>query len=185
MTGYYNLSWHSILGTVGLIRQHAGLVAGLTALSLLLLAAHPDMLWVALYLGPLAALDLRTQRLPDPLTASLTVLSMGYALFFTPDPGMRMAGSAYVLAALLLTAWLGYRSTGRMVLGGGDIKLALTFPLLIGFGPGCLALVMATAIQVGLAEITRRMDRPIPFGPSLIAGFLLITNLDLFSAIVT
>jgi leader peptidase (prepilin peptidase)/N-methyltransferase len=134
-----------------------------------LLAAIPGLL--------LAMIDLGCLRLPDRLVG-MFVLAGGIPLaLLAPDrivPALAaglLVGAAYLAIALLPGHGLGL----------GDVKLGAALAFLLGFaGWPAVAVCLGTAHLLNGAIATwllvTRKGRPIPFGPALLAGFLLATT---------
>jgi len=131
---------------------------------------------------PLAVIDTRCRRLPDPLTLpsypiALALLGIAALLlpgggrqFLTAVLGLTLAWAFFLLQVLIYPAGLGW----------GDVKLAGLLGLYLGWlGPGALAaglfLGYLFAAVAGLGLIaTRRASRRshLAFGPFLLAGAL-------------
>ncbi|SDC78334.1 prepilin peptidase [Streptomyces prasinopilosus] len=162
--------------------------AVVTALVCAVLAAatgtRPELA-VWLLLAPvgvlLAVVDLRVQRLPDPLTlpfaaAALALLGVaalvpGHAgTWTTALPGALALGAGYLVLFLVNPAGMGF----------GDVKLALGAGAVLGWYGwpavmlGTLAGFLSGALYGGALVAVRRAGRgtAIPFGPFLIAGAL-------------
>jgi len=130
-------------------------------------------LWLWCLLA-LALADLRSFRLPDPLTAALLVLGTAMAWPHWEGAALGAAAGAGVFLALRL----GYRGlTGRDGMGLGDVKLMAG----IGAGLGAAALPMVALIAAGSALLVamlhalrrgRRLRRQgaVPFGAWLAAA---------------
>ncbi|MEO0385964.1 MAG: A24 family peptidase [Pseudomonadota bacterium] len=119
----------------------------------LLVADSAAGLAAACYLGwvliPLAALDLRIRRLPDPLTAALAgggVLAVLAGV--GPTPLQALIGGLGGGLAFLAIGW-GYRVLrGREGLGLGDVKLVAALGLWLG--PEALPAMITLAAGGGL-----------------------------------
>lgn len=133
-----------------------------------LLAAIPGLL--------LAMIDLGCLRLPDRLVG-LLVLAGGLPLALLAPHRIvpALVGSLLVAAAYLAIALLPGRG-----LGLGDVKLGAALAFLLGFaGWPAVAVCLGTAhllngVVAAWLLVTRK-ERPIPFGPALLAGFVLAT----------
>ena len=125
----------------------------------------------------LAVIDLRCLRLPDRLVGALAVTA-GVPLAVL-RPGR--VGAALVAAGLVLVAYLVVALVPRRGLGLGDVKLAAVLALILGFAgwPAVLVGVLAPHLingPIALALLITgrvRRDRPLAFGPALLAGALL------------
>jgi prepilin signal peptidase PulO-like enzyme (type II secretory pathway) len=135
------------------------------------------LLWGVVLLPALAALtwiDIRTLRLPDPLTLPLIGAGLVQSWYFTGDVWSALIGAAggYVF---FLGIEKGYRALrGRDGLGRGDAKLlaaggawcgwiGLPWIVLIASGSGL-------AFAGALTLVGRRPDGMMPFGPFLALG---------------
>lgn len=124
---------------------------------------------------PIVLIDLEHMLIPDKLSLPLIVL--GFVFCFLPgtDVSWRPAlyGAVAGFVAFYLVAWLFYKAKGTMGLGGGDIKLITALAAFTGI-PGLMFTVLAGSIIALAYFLTnpRSMDKPIPFGPFLVAGCL-------------
>jgi leader peptidase (prepilin peptidase)/N-methyltransferase len=136
---------------------------------------------VAAVLGLLlAVIDLRCLRLPDPLVGALTlVLGVPSAILRPEGIGRALLAGGAVLVAYLIVAVL-----PRGGLGLGDVKLAAGLGLILGFAgwPAVFAGLLVAHLSNGIVAlfllVTRRIrgDRPVPFGPALLAGALVAVS---------
>lgn len=170
-----------IAGLTGLVaaRAAAGHPAASGIERALLLAV---LLILALAGVLLAAVDLATLRLPDllvlPAGAVVAALLAGAAVAAgDPAPLLRALaaagalGAAYGLLAVLPGSALGF----------GDVKLAAVLAAPLGWVGwpavllgGVLPVLLGGVAALGLLATGRvRRDTPLPFGPALVAGFLL------------
>lgn len=110
----------------------------------------------------------------DP--GSMGLGSLMYALAGTPLSAVLIDGllGAFVVAGALLGLSLAFdKATGRQSLGGGDVKLVFVAGLYVGLAGNVLNLILACAIGLVFAALTRRgregTDDPkaFPFGPSI------------------
>jgi leader peptidase (prepilin peptidase)/N-methyltransferase len=168
-------------------RQAAAVVAGTAAAGLLgvSVGATPllPVLLPAVALGVLlTAIDVRCLRLPDPLVAALTAVTvppLTTIALAAAQPGR--LGRAALAAVLVSTAYLIIGILPGGGLGLGDVKLAAVLAFVLGF-------VGWPAVAVGLVAphllngpvaifllVRRRAGRrtPLPLGPALLAGALL------------
>jgi leader peptidase (prepilin peptidase) / N-methyltransferase len=154
-------------------RTEAGLL-----LAVLLIVAFTGVL--------LAAVDLAVLRLPDVLvlpTAGAVLALLAAAGLVTGDPtpvmralaGAATLGTAYGLLALLPGSALGF----------GDVKLAAVLGAPLGW-LGWPALLLGGVLPVLLGGVAAlallatgqiRRDTPVPFGPALVAGFMIAAAL--------
>jgi prepilin signal peptidase PulO-like enzyme (type II secretory pathway) len=154
---------------------------GLQPISLVLLG-----LWLAALtmLAILFAYDLKWYLLPDSIVFPLIGLSVviaGLMLKISHVPNLAvslvsLAGSVLILAGLYFVLW--FISKGKWV-GFGDVKLGIALGLLlIDWKFALLALFLANFIGTLIVLpglLTRKLNRQtqVPFGPLLIAGFLI------------
>jgi leader peptidase (prepilin peptidase) / N-methyltransferase len=134
----------------------------------------------------LAAVDLAVLRLPDVLVLPLAVavaalLALAAAVTGDPAPMVRAAAASAALGA----AYLLLAVVPGSALGFGDVKLAAVLGAPLGWlgWPavllgGILPVVLGGVAALGLLVSGRvRRDTPVPFGPALVAGFLLAAAL--------
>ncbi|MDA3919282.1 MAG: A24 family peptidase [Salinisphaera sp.] len=130
----------------------------------------------------LAAIDWKTQLLPDSITLPLLWLgllaSLGAPLTIAVTPTDAIIGAAggYLILWLVFQAFL--LLTGKEGMGYGDFKLLAAIGAWVGWQQLPLVLLMASvagALVGGLLMITGRIERgrAIPFGPWLaLSGWL-------------
>ncbi|MEW2510112.1 A24 family peptidase [Streptomyces sp. NPDC046870] len=166
----------------------APLLATATALVCAALAAatgtRPELA-VWLLLAPvgvlLAAVDLRVQRLPDPLTLTLAAgaLALLGITALLPEHAGHWRTALYGALALGAGYYLLYRvNPGGM--GFGDVKLAVGAGAALGWYGwptvllGTFAGFLFGALYGGVLVLARRAGRKtaVPFGPFLLAGAL-------------
>ncbi|MFZ5964839.1 prepilin peptidase [Thalassococcus sp. BH17M4-6] len=128
------------------------------------------VLWT---LWPLAVIDARHYRLPDPLTATLALLALAWALRPGGDPGFAAWGAVLGAGSFWLLR-LGYRALRRREgLGLGDVKLMVGLGALVG-PLDLAALVLVAALgALAAAALTPgglRARRRLPFGTALCAA---------------
>jgi leader peptidase (prepilin peptidase) / N-methyltransferase len=132
----------------------------------LVLALQAMLVW----LGVVAAVDVRTGRVPNRLTYSaLALLPFSAALVPAPDPaahllGGLLGGGVFALAFLL-------RPRG---VGLGDVKLALVIGLYLGLERAAVALLLGLLLGglLALAALILGASRRarLPYAPALAAG---------------
>ncbi|MES1954634.1 prepilin peptidase [Salinisphaera hydrothermalis] len=137
------------------------------------------MVGVSWLLLTLAAIDFRTQLLPDALTLPLLWAGLVASLFHlapgAPTPSDAIIGAAAGYGVLWIV-FQGFRlATGKIGMGHGDFKLAAALGAWIGWAQLPLALLAASlggAIVGGLLIASGRLSRgtPMPFGPWLVLG---------------
>jgi leader peptidase (prepilin peptidase)/N-methyltransferase len=150
--------------------------------------------------------DLQYLRLPNRFTYPCAVGAVVACLalsahFDVPATGIWVGAIGY--AGLLLVTRVGYQLVrGREGMGLGDIKLALSLGASAGWLGGALAheadptVLVSTPPALGAARLvidaallgnllgavagglaTRRVDREFPFGPALVAGWVVVVLL--------
>ncbi|RZU16950.1 A24 family peptidase [Streptomyces sp. BK239] len=160
----------------------AGVTAGLCAVLGFATGPRPELA-VWLLLAPvgvlLAVVDLRVQRLPDPLTlpfAATALALLGVAALLPEHAG---DWTTALLASLALGAgYLVLHLVNPGGMGFGDVKLALGAGAVLGWYGwatvmlGTFAGFLLGALYGGALLAARKADRKtaIPFGPFLIAG---------------
>jgi leader peptidase (prepilin peptidase)/N-methyltransferase len=166
----------------------APLLAAVTALLCAVLAAatgtRPELA-VWLLLAPvgvlLAVVDLRVQRLPDPLTLPLAPVALallGLAALLPEHAGHWLTAlyGALALGAGYFVLFLVHPSG----MGFGDVKLAVGMGAVLGWYGwsvvllGAFAGFLLGAVYGGALVVVRRAGRrtAIPFGPFLLSGAL-------------
>lgn len=129
----------------------------------------------------LAAVDLRVQRLPDPLTLPLAAAALALLGLVALLPEHAGHWRTALQGALTLAA--GYYALYRLNPGGmgfGDVKLAVGTGAVLGWYGwptvllGTFAGFLLGALYGGVLVLARRADRrtAVPFGPFLLAGAL-------------
>ncbi len=128
----------------------------------------------------IAFIDLEHRIIPDILSVGGLILGICISLIF-PDLGILKAasGAALGFGSFYFLAWAYQRYTGRMGLGGGDVKLLAMLGAFIG-PEGVLATILIGSVSgsvVGVVwalTLQRKnvMKFSIPFGPFLIVGAL-------------
>lgn len=160
-------------------------VVGAVAVALAVAAApaRPRAAWLMLAAGGavLSVVDVRTHRLPLPLTISLAT-GEGLVLIVTElvdgDPGrlLRAAAAALVVGA----AWFCLVLASPRSLGLGDVWVAALCAALLGWSSWSTVLAgqataWALAVPLAAAIATTRRSQigwhmPVPLGPAIIAG---------------
>lgn len=140
---------------------------------------------LVLLLAAIARTDLRSRRIPDPLTLSLGGAGLVHALLAQGRLPLDRIVAGLVAAALLWAVGAGFRRLrGVTGLGRGDIKMSAAAALWISpwnlplfLIAACLAALLAVA---GASLLGRPPGRraPIPFGPFLGLGLLLVWGLE-------
>jgi len=133
----------------------------------------------------LARIDVRTHLLPDVLTLPLLWLGLLWHAAGLGERSLELAvwGAAAGYSVLWLPAGLLGAWQGKTLMGHGDFKLSAA----IGAWLGCWALpfvwllaCMSSMLVVALAAYFcgRRLHEPMPFGPGLALGGILMLFFD-------
>lgn len=133
----------------------------------------------AAWCAVIGAVDLRSHRLPDPLTGAGALAVLAFAA------GRGALGSALLGAALLAGVYLAAHLAAPAGLGAGDVKLAVA----LGAAAACdgarawvlaalAAPVFTAAAGLALLAVRHRRGeplrgRPVPHGPGMCAATLL------------
>ena len=142
------------------------------------LAGAPLMTSCALgwTLAALAAIDLRTLRLPDALTLPLLLAGLALSAAGATGPlGLHAAGAA-VGAGIVVAADAAYRALrGVPGMGMGDAKLLAAAGAWCGLAALPPVLLLACLLGLAAALSSGAGPRtPVPFGPALAAAFWLV-----------
>ena len=140
---------------------------------------------------PLAVIDFKEHRLPNPLTYS--AIAVSGALVFAA--GILTQNWLQLVTALclgLVTLGIGYLMAKVNGIGMGDVKYLVATNTLLGWFSPWLILVMlaigfTTASLISLALILRRqanLKTPVAMGPFLILGFVVV-SIPLFGELPT
>ncbi len=117
-----------------------------------------------------AAVDLKTMRLPDPLTAAIAVAAAALAAthgLAALSAGVVAAAAATVI--MLSVRWTVARRRGEPGLGLGDVKL--TAALALWLGPATpLMVAIACGLGLAAAPFSRDARGRLPFGPMIAAA---------------
>lgn len=139
------------------------------------------LLWGVVLLPALAALtwiDIRTLRLPDPLTLPLIVVGLVQSWYFTGDVWNALIG-AVAGYLFFLAIEKGYRALrGEDGLGRGDAKLLAAGGAWCGWiGLPWIVLIASSSGLAFAGALTLLGRRPVgmmPFGPFLALGIALV-----------
>ncbi len=165
-----------------------GAIAGAFGATAVLLVPSPALLpaWLALALvaAPIVRTDLARHRIPNVLNAA--AFGAGALLLLVPTDWAAY-GRAWLAALAVTAALLALALIGPTGLGMGDVKLAPTLGLYLGFlGWNAVLLGVFAGFVLGacagLALVVRQaaagrgvrgaLRRSLPFGPFLLAGTL-------------
>ncbi|WP_304172091.1 A24 family peptidase [Phenylobacterium aquaticum] len=154
----------------------AGELAGAVIVgAAVMVASFPRSMLLAglgLVLITASAVDLKVQRLPDPLTAAVAVLALCLMLSRSGMPWLEGVSAAAISFGLLqVVRWASSLRGGDPGLGFGDVKLTSALALWLGAATAW-TVVGAALLGLGYVALTRRTDRRLPFGPMLAVAAL-------------
>ena len=140
---------------------------------------------------PLAVIDFKEHRLPNPLTYSAIAVS-GALVFAAGILTQNWLQLVTAVSLGLVTLGIGYLMAKVNGIGMGDVKYLVATNTLLGWFSPWLILVMlaicfTTASLVSLALILRRqanLKTPVAMGPFLILGFVVV-SIPLFGELPT
>lgn len=175
------VEWRSHPWLTGLIGGIGGSVAVLLVPDMALVPAWTALAWIA---APIVRTDLARHRIPDALT--IAAVGAGAMLLLVPLEGAAY-GRAWLAALAVTAAMLALALIGPSGLGMGDVKLAPTLGLYLGYLGwnavlvGVLAgfvLGALAALAVLVRDVAARkplggaLRSALPFGPFLLLGAL-------------
>ena len=135
-----------------------------------------DLVFFSL-LVPIVFIDIDHRIIPDEL--SLGGMAAGVALAFLPGGGVResMIGMALGGGVLYATATLYQKATGRVGMGGGDVKLLAMIGAFLGWKGALFTIFIGSLLGVagGIWAMRKGKDglkTAIPFGPYLCVAAL-------------
>ena len=183
-------SWTSTLGRCRYCREHIPWRYPLTELMCtawaLLLAfkvglgpTYPLLaLWGFLMIA-LLWIDLDFQLLPDVLTFPGTLIGLAAAVLTPGGPRTALFGVIMGSGLLWLLAWGYFKFRKIEGMGGGDVKLAAMFGVVLGWQGGLLTLfvsALAGSVWGGILMARRKGDgrTAIPFGTLLAPASLIV-----------
>lgn len=155
-----------------------GITAVLFALSFWHFGFTPELIIAILFVSLLIIItvsDIAYMLIPDKVLLPFAVVLLVLRFFIPLDPWWdSLLGAAAGFLILLLISVV---SKGGM--GGGDIKLFFVIGLVLGTGGTLMTLFFASLIGAVVGVIILRMKgqgrkTPIPFGPSIAAGALIV-----------
>ena len=124
------------------------------------------ILYAALF--RLAAIDLRTFRLPDRLTLPLAAAGLAWSAWVAGGwPVMAIAGAAAGYGCFALLGWIHHRRRGVEGLGLGDAKLLAAGGAWLGAGALPWVVLLAACGALAAAVAMRRGGGRLAFGPWL------------------
>lgn len=154
---------------------------GATAAAIGLSWALPAFLLLAALAVPLALVDLRVLRLPDPLVGTALLGGVGLlAVAALADQTHTALVRAMLAAALCAVGYAAFALLPRSQFGFGDVKLGAVLGLYLGWlgWPAVVAAVLlAPLVNLPLVAgllLTRRAGwrTPVPYGPALLGAAL-------------
>lgn len=121
----------------------------------------------------ISLVDLDSMIIPDRFLVALLVIYAFKVLFSTDKTTVLKRGIIGLLViggGMLLLILLMDRIMKKETMGGGDIKLLGIIGLYLGAMNGLLCLILACVIGLVMAGVHKQ--KQIPFGPSLMIGFV-------------
>lgn len=182
------ISWAILLGRCRTCKAAIGWSAPLTELAgalvagaAVLWAPQDSLLFTVLFgwlLLTLAAIDLRTYLLPDPLNAAVLMLGAVMVITTRPDDWQLHAAGAVIGFGMLWLIETGYRRLrGRDGLGRGDAKLMGAIGVWVGAAGIAPALLVASLSGIAAALVLSARNSKalsgqtaIAFGPWIALG---------------
>ena len=173
------------------VQQHAltAVTAALFAVALWRLGVTPELPAVLAFIFGgvlLSVIDWKVQRLPTKLVYS-TLAAVSVGLVFASlvqwewKPLATAAAGGVLFANAFFLIWLVGRSIGLMIIGLGDVRLALLLGMVLGWYGlpyvlyGAIAGNLFALVMVAVTCVrARRVQMRYSFGPSLIAGALAV-----------
>ncbi len=128
----------------------------------------------------LAATDLETYRLPNPLTLGGLGVGLAFSVVVPPGPVAAVLGACVGAGILWGIRWAWLRATGKDAMGLGDVKMLAMIGAFLGWQQVWVVLLLSTLVGaivgVGLAAAGRgTMGTKLPFGVFL-AGAALVAS---------
>lgn len=155
-----------------------------------LLYEHLPLLIVSPLLAAIVVIDQRTKRIPDVLSLGALALTSATVSMLAISSETPVDARGALLGATILAGVMGGLHTVRPDgLGMGDVKLALTLGLLLGWTRSdalavllMVAWTLMAASLIGLATVAQEVRRSrdpvrtvaIPFGPALCLGSTMV-----------
>jgi leader peptidase (prepilin peptidase)/N-methyltransferase len=135
------------------------------------------------FLGILVAItfiDLEHRIIPDPLSLGGTALGLATCWMASQVGWVQsFVGAGFGFAAFYFLAWVYQRFSGRVGLGGGDIKLLAMIGAFLGpagvFATVFISSIFGSLVGIVWALYTKKKDvmkMSIPYGPFLVVGAL-------------
>ena len=123
--------------------------------------------------------DIRSRIIPNRVVAAVAALWVAWRIALGVLAGAfdvaaiagGIAGALAFAAGLLAFTALAERRTGKLMMGGGDVKLLAAVALFLGLQGALVALFAACVVSFAYAAM--RSSRGIPFAPCILCGTLL------------
>ena len=121
------------------------------------------------------------------VVSGILIIILKYIYFGYKAVLFSLAAGFVCFLVMLLVAFIGKLMYKREALGGGDIKLSFVIGITLGIKLSMVALIFSTflALPYALATIVLKKDNEVPFGPFIVASFLIVfLYMDKFENIV-
>ena len=126
--------------------------------------------------------------LDSPLVISgILILLLKYIYFGYKAVIYSLISGIVCFLVMLLVGYVGKKLYKREALGGGDIKLSFIIGETLGIQLSMVSLIFSTflALPYALATMVLKKDSEVPFGPFIVASFLIVfLYMDKFENIV-
>ena len=137
-----------------------------------------DIIVLLIHLLVIAVIDYKQHIIPDQAVMSLIVFKLGYDLIINQSFIIMLTNIGYALLItvplLLLTLWM-EKKTGKLQMGGGDIKLLGGIALF--FTPVDTLLIMFIGSVIQLMSLKYFNAMMLPLAPALFISTLLVVFL--------
>ena len=134
-----------------------------------------DIIVLLIHLLVVAVIDYKQHIIPDQAVMSLIVFKLGYDLIINQSFIIMLTNIGYALLItvplLLLTLWM-EKKTGKLQMGGGDIKLLGGIALF--FTPVDTLLIMFIGSVIQLMSLKYFNAMMLPLAPALFISTLLV-----------
>ncbi len=158
--------------------MQAGVGGGTMVLGLVAWWLHAGWLLVAVVALPAALaarIDVTERRLPNPLVLLSALPTVAACVAQTIDTGVAAVVPAALGGAAMAGAPMITHAIAPTSLGFGDVKLAAALGLSLGtFAPHLGLVALAAAAGVAAAVAIARRQTELPFGPSLLVGYVVV-----------
>ena len=133
-----------------------------------------DIIVLLIHLLVIAVIDYKQHIIPDQLILSMVVFKLICSLFLNTMSDLLISiGYALLITIplLLLTLWM-EKKTGKMQLGGGDIKLA--FGISLYFSPLDTLLILFIGSVIQLMSLKYFKATMLPLAPALFISAIVV-----------